>query len=191
MYNIVPPLLVLLGIIGLILLLNNKHQGPEEKIIRKKRLVSTKWQRIFNQQRAEAFKEKIVKFFEKLLIRLRIIILRIDQLLSRGLEKIRIQKQPLEKEKILPKIAKDSRLSALIDEKIPSNTLEDQEKELLITLLKEDFSSDSLINLARLYLFTQDFSSARWALLEAYRLDKDNKIIQDLLFELQEKETSA
>lgn len=195
MYNIVPPLLLLLGLFGLIILLHNKHQGAEEKVIKKssfnKVRNKSKWNKIFNKGKTDLFKEKIIRFFEKLLVRLRIIILRIDQLLARALEKIRIQKQPIEDKKILPKITKISKLSVLIDEKLSSNTLEEQEKELLITLLKEDFSSDSLINLARLYLFTQDFSSARWALLEAYHLDKDNPIIQDLLFELKEKETPS
>jgi len=189
MYNIVPPLLVIFGIVGLIFLLRNKYLIPEEEINQKHSILVTKWRKIWNRQRIAAVNEKIVKFFEKLLIRLRIIILRVDRLLSRGLERIRGQKEPINIRLKLSKVAKTSKLSPLIDKKISINTLEEQEKTLLITLLKEDFNLDSLINLARLYLYMQDFSSARWALIEAYRLDKGNKIIQDLLFELEEKES--
>jgi len=191
MYNIVPPLLVIFGIVGLIFLLRNKYLIPEEEINQKHSILVTKWRKIWNRQRIAAVNEKIVKFFEKLLIRLRIIILRVDRLLSRGLERIRGQKEPINIRLKLSKVAKTSKLSPLIDKKISINTLEEQEKTLLITLLKEDFNLDSLINLARLYLYMQDFSSARWALIEAYRLDKGNKIIQDLLFELEEKESPS
>jgi len=189
MYNIVPPLLVIFGIVGLIFLLRNKYLIPEEKISQRHSILTTKWCKIWNRQRVAAVNEKIVKFFEKLLIRLRIIILRVDRLLSRGLERIRGQKEPISTKLKFSKVAKTSKLSPLIDKKISINTLEEQEKTLLITLLKEDFNLDSLINLARLYLYMQDFSSARWALIEAYRLDNENKIIQDLLFELEEKES--
>jgi len=189
MYNIVPPLLVIFGIVGLIFLLRNKYLIPEEEINQRHSILMTKWCKIWNRQRIAAVNEKIVKFFEKLLIRLRIIILRVDRLLSRGLERIRGQKEPISTKLKFSKVAKTSKLSPLIDKKISINTLEEQEKTLLITLLKEDFNLDSLINLARLYLYMQDFSSARWALIEAYRLDNENKIIQDLLFELEEKES--
>jgi len=62
-----------------------------------------------------------------------------------------------------------------------------EEKNLLKKLKAHPDDLAVLKNLARIYLWRKDFSSARWALLQAFRLDKKDSVIQDLLLELYEK----
>jgi len=205
MYNIVSPLLIILGIVGLIFLLNNKSFKEKEEEIRERLKKDTqprhsflfaKWRQIFNKENIDSLNYRFSNFFEKLLIRFRIIILRIDQLLLKELEKLKGKKEtakeiqnfdlltenefPLKTEEL--NLPAQAGLSSIID-------LEKEEKKLLVTFLKNPQEESYLINLARLYLFKKDFSSARWALLEAHRLNKEDKVIKDLLSELQEKET--
>ncbi len=209
MYNIVPPLLIVLGIVGLIFLLNNKNFKEKEQEIRERLKKDThqrhfflfvKWRQIFNKENIDLLNYRFSNFFEKLLIRFRIIILRIDYLLLKGLERLKgkkemakkIQNGSEEKEKFSDFLTenkfslkiKESNLSLIIN-------LEEEEKKFLTDFLKNPQEESSLINLARLYLFKKDFSSARWALLEAHRLNKKYNVIKDLLSELQEKEAPA
>jgi len=199
MYNIVPPLLIILGIVGLIFLLNNKKFKEREQEIRERLKKDTqprhfflfvKWRQIFNKENIDLLNGRFSNFFEKLLIRFRIIILRIDQFLLKQLEKLKGKKEIAKKVQNFDLLTADKfslkteelNLSSIID-------LEKEEKKLLVAFLKNPQEESSLINLARLYLFKKDFSSARWALLEAHRLNKEDKVIKDLLSELQEKET--
>lgn len=207
MYNIIPPLLIVLGIVGLIFLLNNKKFEEKKQEIRERLekdvhqrhfFLFVKWRQIFNKENIDLLNGRLANFFTKLLIRFRIIILRIDQFLLKELERLKgrkemakeIQNGSGEKEKFSDFLTKNgfflktekSNLSSVVD-------LEKEEKKFLINFLKDPQEESSLINLARLYLFKKDFSSARWALLEAHRLKKEDKVIKDLLSELQEKET--
>lgn len=209
MYNIVPPLLIVLGIVGLIFLLSNKEFKEKEQEIREKLKKDThqrhfflfiKWRQIFNKKNIDLLNCRLSNFFEKLLIRFRIIILRIDHLFLKELERIKKRKEITkevqngsgEKENFSyfltengPSLkTEESNLSSIVD-------LEEEEKKFLTNFLKNPQEESSLINLARLYLFKKDFSSARWALLEAHRLKKEDNIIKDLLSELQEKEMPA
>lgn len=209
MYNIIPPLLIVLGIVGLIFLLNNKKFKEKEQEIRERLKKDThqrhfflflKWRRIFNKENTDLLNCRFSNFFEKLLIRFRIIILRIDQLLLKGLERLKgkkemakeIQNGSGEKENFSNLLTENEfslkteklNLSSVVD-------LEEEEKKFLTDFLKNPQEESSLINLARLYLFKKDFSSARWALLEAHRLNKEDKVIKDLLSEVQEKEAPA
>jgi cell fate (sporulation/competence/biofilm development) regulator YlbF (YheA/YmcA/DUF963 family) len=226
MYNIVPPLLIVLGIVGLIFLLSNKEFKEKEQEIREKLKKDThqrhfflfiKWRQIFNKKNIDLLNCRLSNFFEKLLIRFRIIILRIDHLFLKELERLK-KKKEMAKEIQNKSEAKEnffdfarsekkgsgakrtgsyfltengsslkteeSNLSSIVD-------LEEEEKKFLTNFLKNPQEESSLINLARLYLFKKDFSSARWALLEAHRLKKEDNIIKDLLSELQEKEMPA
>ena len=209
MYNIVPSLLIVLGIVGLIFLLNNKNFKEREQGIRERLEKDThqrhiflfiKWRRIFNKENIDLLNCRFSNFFAKLLIRFRIIILRIDQLLLKELERLKGKKEMakgiqdgsgeknnfsdfLTKKGFSPK-TKKSNLSPVVD-------LEGEEKIFLTNFLKNPQEESSLINLARLYLFKRDFSSARWALIEAHRLNSEDKIIKNLLLELQEKEAPA
>lgn len=209
MYNIVPPLLIILGIVGLIFLLNNQKFKEKEQEIRERFKKDThqrpfflfaKWRQIFNKKNIDLLNYRFSNFFEKLLIRFRIIILRIDHLFLKELERLKrkkemakeIQNGSEKKESFSDFLTEngfslkteESNLSSIID-------LEEEEKKFLTNFLKNPQEESSLINLARLYLFKKDFSSARWALLEAYRLNKEDSIIKDLLSELQEKEVPA
>jgi len=209
MYNIIPPLLIVLGIVGLIFLLNNKKFKEKEQEIRERLKKDThqrhfflfiRWRRIFNKENTDLLNCRFSNFFEKLLIRFRIIILRIDQLLLKGLERLKgkkemakeIQNGSGEKENFSDLLTENEfslkteklNLSSVVD-------LEEEEKKFLTDFLKNSQEESSLINLARLYLFKKDFSSARWALLEAHRLNKEDKVIKDLLSEVQEKEAPA
>jgi len=209
MYNIIPPLLIVLGIVGLIFLLNNKKFKEKEQEIRERLKKDThqrhfflfiRWHRIFNKENTDLLNCRFSNFFEKLLIRFRIIILRIDQLLLKGLERLKgkkemakeIQNGSGEKENFSDLLTENEfslkteklNLSSVVD-------LEEEEKKFLTDFLKNPQEESSLINLARLYLFKKDFSSARWALLEAHRLNKEDKVIKDLLSEVQEKEAPA
>ncbi len=209
MYNIVPPLLIVLGIVGLIFLLSNKKFKEKEQEIREKLKKDThqrpfflfvKWRQIFSKKNIDLLNCRSSNFFEKLLIRFRIIILRIDHLFLKELERLKrkkeiakeVQDESGEKENFsdlltengLSLKTEESSLSSIVD-------LEEKEKIFLTDFLKNCQEGSSLINLARLYLFKKDFSSARWALLEAYRLNEEDNIIKDLLLELQEKEMPA
>jgi len=201
MYNIVPPLLIVLGIVGLIFLLNNKNFKEKEQEIRERLKKDThqrhfflfvKWRQIFNKENIDLLNCRFSNFFEKLLIRFRIIILRIDHILLKGLERLKgkkemakeIQNFDLLTENEFSLKTEESNSSSIID-------LEEGEKKFLTDFLKNPQEESSLINLARLYLFKKDFSSARWALLEAHRLNKEDNVIKDLLSELQEKEAPA
>jgi len=220
MYNIVPPLLIVLGIVGLIFLLSNKEFKEREQEIREKLKKDThqrhfflfiKWRQIFNKKNIDLLNCRLSNFFEKLLIRFRIIILRIDHLFLKELERLKKKKEMakeiqngtgakrsffdfehsekkgnpyfLTENGFSPK-TEESNLSSVVD-------LEKEEKKFLTDFLKNPQEESPLINLARLYLFKKDFSSARWALLEAHRLKKKDNIIKDLLLELQEKEMPA
>jgi len=62
--------------------------------------------------------------------------------------------------------------------------IKQEEKKLLKELENNPKDIATLKNLARIYLWQEDFSSARWVLLEAYRLDKDDNVVHGLLIEL-------
>jgi hypothetical protein len=220
MYNIVPPLLIILGIVGLIFLLNNKKFKEKEQEIRERLKKDThqrhfflfvKWHQIFNKENINLLNGRFLNFFSKLLIRFRIIILRIDHLFLKELERLKrkkemakgIQNESEEKRSFFdfersekkgnPYFLTENGFS-LKNEKSnlsPIVDLEEEEKKFLTDFFKNSQEESSLINLARLYLFKKDFSSARWALLEAHRLNKEDSVIKDLLSELQEKEAPA
>ena len=102
MYNIIPPLLIVLGIVGLIFLLNNKKFKEKKQEIREKLekdaqqrhfFLFVKWRQIFNKENINLLNGRLANFFEKLLIRFRIIILRIDHLLLKELERLKGKKE--------------------------------------------------------------------------------------------------
>jgi len=205
MYNIVPPLLIILGIAGLILLFNKKslkenkivdQSNFEPEMIKRYSFLLKKWHQLFNKQNFDLVKIKLSNFFEKVLIRLRIIILKLDHFLFRQLEKRKETENNVKD--ALDQSKGNSNLSVLTNasheeldnlSSLSPLDLEKEEKKLLKSFFKQSQEESSLVNLARLYLYRKDFSSARWALLEAHRLNSENKVIKDLLLELQEKET--
>ena len=192
MFNILPPLLIILGITGLIFIFKNQKGEKGEKNIQEREIINEKekflgrFRRIFNKDNYQKVCNKLTLLVEKFLIRSRIIILRIDRAIFKNLSRIRKRKNIsikdeengiikfFNKEKL---IEDDAGFSDILD-------IKQEEKKLLKEF--EDNPEDIAVlkNLARIYLWQEDFSSARWVLLQAYRLDKNDNVVQGLLIEL-------
>jgi len=212
MHNIIPLLLVILGLIGLIILFSRQKSekemlgvGEMEKdVFTRKELKKIKtfklffqiWEKvflkIFNKENARLIGKGFLNFLEKFLIRLRIVILRIEQSLSKSLAAVKdrkIKKAEDEKSSFDYSVLKEETEEKNIE--FPDNSFIDSPEEEL-RLLKEYLKKNSdlvlLKNLARWYLWKENFSFARWILIEAYHLDADDKIVQALLVELKENE---
>ncbi|MDD3491536.1 MAG: hypothetical protein PHG13_01005 [Candidatus Pacebacteria bacterium] len=198
MFNIIPSLLIILGIAGLVYIFQyrqNKEsiiKGEEElaKIKKEKKKLLEKLQTKLSYKKVGS---GIYSLTEKVLVRSRIIVLRIDKTISANLTKIRIRrKTPNFKgsEDIIKSFAEKTSLenNAEIDTKLDSLQ---EEKKLLKKISKSPENLAAFKNLARIYLWREDFSSARWALLQAYHLNKEDNVVQDLLIELYEKRGGA
>ena len=197
MFNILPPLLIILGITGLIFIFKNQkgEKGEkiteEEEVINEKEKFLGKFRRIFNKGNYQKACNQSILFVEKFLIRSRIIILRIDRTIFKNLASIRKRKNGKtedEENKIIKSFNKeklvedDTDFSHILD-------IKQEEKKLLKEIENDSGDIVALKNLARIYLWQEDFSSARWVLLEAYRLDKEDNVIQGLFIELYGKKS--
>ncbi|MDD5760693.1 MAG: hypothetical protein PHF45_01415 [Candidatus Pacebacteria bacterium] len=199
MFNIIPPLLIILGIAGLIYIFQYRQKkkepiatedlGIKKNIEGKTKGVVEKFYAIFNKQNYQKINEGVFSFTEKALVRSRIIILRIDRTIFKNLTKIRVKKNASE----FNGKNQNSIISAFSEEKFLQNNTKttdyalnsvQEEKRLLKKIKSNPEDLESFKNLARIYLWRKDFPSARWALLEAYRLDKGDNVVQDLLVEL-------
>lgn len=196
MFNLIPPLLLLIGLAGLILLLHHQEniissEEEPESFTTKEKQGKKRW--FLNSLQLKNIKAKIKHFFEKVLIRLRIIVLRTDRILLHSLETLRgkNQSEEQEKRKVFFRKNKINFKHSVLDSQLEKMDLKEEEKKLLAKILHNESDLDDLVNLARLYLFEKDFSSARWALIQAYRLEDENKIIEGLFLELEEKNSSA
>jgi len=192
--DIIAPLCIILGLFGLILILVGAKESEEAIAIYEKKWQDLKRRReVFQKKFFKELGEKGYKFFlsssEKTLVRLRIIILRLDRSLFNNLSylrKIKLQQQG-NKNKIFE--ADSSKENPLIEGSRDftfSQNLVLEEKKLLRKLPKKE--KDVFQNLARLYLFEEDYHSARWIILEAYRNFPEDKIIRSFLVEIFEKE---
>ena len=197
MFDILPPLLILLGITGLIFIFKNQKGEKGKKITEEKVVINEKekflgkFHRIFNKENYQKACNQLTLFVEKFLIRSRIIILRIDRTIFKNLANIRERKNNKtedEENKIIKSFNKeklvedDADFSHILD-------IKQEEKKLLKELENDSEDIIALKNLARIYLWQEDFSSARWVLLEAYRLDKEDNVIQGLFIELYGKKS--
>lgn len=192
MFNILPPLLIILGITGLIFIFNNQKEEKdgeireEKEVINEKEKFLGKFRGIFNKENYQKTGNKLTLFVEKSLIRSRIIILRIDRTIFKNLTSIRKRKNGNTEDKE-NEIIKSFNEGKLIEDDIDFShilDIKEEEKKLLKGLENNSKNIAILKNLARIYLWQEDSSSARWVLLEAYRLDKDDNIVQGLLIEL-------
>ena len=199
MFNILPPLLIILGIVGLIFIFKRQKGGEDgkiieelekEEIIKGKEGLLERFHRVFNKENYQKACNQFFLFIEKSLVRSRIIILRIDRIIFKNLLSIRKRKdddavkngengiiESFDKGKL---DQGDINVSHVLDTK-------DEEKKLLKKLGKNPDDIATFKNLARIYLWQEDFSSARWTLLCAFRLDKEDNVVQGLLVELYEK----
>jgi len=192
MFNILPPLLIILGITGLIFIFKNQKKEKDGKIIEEKEAINEKekflgkFRRIFNKENYQEACNQSTLFVEKFLIRSRIIILRIDRTIFKNLASIRKRKNDNTEDEENG-IIKSFNEEKLIEDDINFSHILDikqEEKKLLKELENNPKDIATLKNLARIYLWQEDFSSARWVLLEAYRLDKDDNVVHGLLIEL-------
>ena len=197
MFNILPPLLIILGITGLIFIFKNQKEEKdgelteEKKAINEKEKFLEKFSRIFNKENYQKACNQSTLFMEKFLIRSRIIILRIDRTIFKNLASIRKRKNDNTEDKE-NEIVKSFNEGKLIEDDIDFSHILDvkeEEKKLLKELENDPKDIATFKNLARIYLWQEDSSSARWVLLEAYRLDKDDNVIQGLLIELYGKKS--
>lgn len=197
MFNIIPPLCIILGLAGLIYIFQYrqdkdntiKEEKEFEKIKEKKKKLTESLSKIFNKENYHKIGNAIYSFIEKVLVRSRIIILRIDRAIFANLTKIRVKKNipELEDDKnIISSFSKETFLKIDLEDENKLNSSEEEKKLLKkVSLNPEDLASFK--NLARIYLWRQDFVSACWALIQAYRLDKTDNVIQDLMIEIYEK----
>jgi len=192
MFNILPPLLIILGITGLIFIFKNQKEEKNEEITEEKEAINEKgkflgkFRRIFNKENYQKACNKLTLFVEKFLIRSRIIILRIDRTIFKNLASIRKRKNDNTEDEENG-IIKSFNEGKLIEDDIDFShilDIKEEEKKLLKGLENNSKDIAILKNLARIYLWQEDSSSARWVLLEAYRLDKDDNVIHGLLIEL-------
>ncbi len=207
MFNILPPLLIILGIVGLIFIFKGQ-KGEKEKepsaastsaeaSVDKKAMegkgkdrFSEKFHRIFNKENYQKAGNQFFLFIEKSLIRSRIIILRVDRIIFKNLSSIRKRKDNDDAKNGENGIIKSFDKAKLAEDNTDTSHIlnrEDEEKKLLKKLRNNPDDIATLKNLARIYLWQEDFSSARWVLLQAYRIDKEDNVIQGLLIELYEK----
>lgn len=207
MYNLFPGIFIFLALGGIIILLKRKKLMREEDdllISQELKLVSSWWCQFKNWFKKTLNKEKQRQallfgfhFVVKTLTRLRIIILRIDKLISDSLkkttERIYFLRKPEKPASVdLKKVFVGlNEFKEIIPEKevIPEVDLLAEEKNLLKIITKNPEDIESLKNLARLYLWEKDLSSARWALLACYYLKQDDRVVKDLFIEIKEKET--
>jgi hypothetical protein len=196
MFNVLPPLLIVLGIVGLIFVFKSQkdekiiQEIEEGEIINKKEGFLEKFHRVFNKENYQKACNQFFLFIEKSLVRSRIIILRIDRTIFKNLANIRKRKNNddlKDGENGIVKFFNEGKLDQ--DDIDTSHILDtkDEEKKLLKKLEKNPDDIATLKNLARIYLWQEDFSSARWILLQAYRIDKEDNVVQGLLIELYEK----
>ena len=192
MFNILPPLLIILGITGLIFIFKNQKMEKdgeireEKEVINEKEKFLGKFRRIFNKENYQKACNQLTLFVEKFLIRSRIIILRIDRTIFKNLASIRKRKNDNTEDKENG-IIKSFNEGKLIEDDIDFShilDIKEEEKKLLKGLENNSKDIAILKNLARIYLWQEDSSSARWVLLEAYRLDKNDNVVQGLLIEL-------
>jgi len=199
MFNVLPPLLIILGIVGLIFVFKGQKGEESEKIIQEieereitngKERFLERFRRIFNRENYQKASNQFFLFIEKSLVRSRIIILRIDSTIFKNLANIRKRKNGDDLKDGENGIVKSFNEGRIDQDDIDTSHIlntKDEEKKLLKKLGKNPDDIATLKNLARIYLWQKDFSSARWTLLQAYRIDKEDNVVQGLLIELYEK----
>lgn len=199
---LLPTLIVFFSLLGLIFIVFLKpEKGSSSEESQEKNFKKRKQQKIlayFKKIQNIPIKELILNFWEKVLRRLRVVILRIDKSLSDKLKQLKSRNFVKEEEKkrifkpIFSKKTREPKIHKKILEEISNISFDNLDlKEEELRLLKEinnDLKKlDLLKNLARLYLWEKDYHSACWALLQVYYLNDKDKIVYDLLLEIKEK----
>lgn len=170
-----------LGVVGLFLVVGKKIQSNENMYSNSK-VFDIKIKKV----RLEEIEKKAVLVLERILKRLRILVLRIDNNLSIFLKKLRSQKN---EDKIFS-------VSKLTSYEIISDSNKETTKILEINYLesiKSNPNIDSFLKLAELYMNCKDFNSCHALLYRAWELDKSNDKLLRLVKDLKdlEKEKSV
>ncbi len=166
-----------LGIIGLFVIVNkNIHKGKDTEETETKNSIL----RIKNVN-VEEIEKKFVLALEKALKRLRVLVLRTDNGLSKFLKKIRSQKN----EKDIFSFSK------LTSYEVVSDSDRETTRILEINYLesvKSNPNIDNYLKLAELYMNCKDFNSCHALLYKAWELDKSNDRLLKMLKDLRDIE---
>jgi len=191
-----PTLIVFLSLVGLFLIFLGKSKEKEEKIKEGKEGKGINILNWFKKFQRIPLRDIFLNFWEKFLRRIRIIVLRIDRIVSEKLKQVSKGKFLKEKEKkdlkpISQSETEKDYLETQTFEELNNISFKDLDlKEEEIKLLKEINKNlenfETLKNLARLYLWEKDYHSASWALLQVYYKKADDRVIYDLFFEIKE-----
>ena len=191
-----PTLIVFLSLVGLFLIFLGKSKEKEEKIKEGKERKGINILNWFKKFQRIPLRDIFLNFWEKFLRRIRIIVLRIDRIVSEKLKQVSKGKFLKEKEKkdlkpISQSETEKDYLETQTFEELNNISFKDLDlKEEEIKLLKEINKNlenfETLKNLARLYLWEKDYHSASWALLQVYYKKADDRVIYDLFFEIKE-----
>ncbi|MCX6736887.1 MAG: hypothetical protein NTW73_02290 [Candidatus Parcubacteria bacterium] len=200
MFNILPVILIFLALAGLIVIFVRKNKiVGSEKILQEDIQKSGSRNKYFEKTTIVLSSSgKVISYFlisvtEKSVHRLKIISLRLDNFFSRMLHSIRKQKGMSEISG-MPGTNKPDLISAmgrLATDKEDQSDLDkrwvDDIKKYQQILKKNNQDLSAIKNLSRIYLIQNDFSSARMTLIEGYRLDQKDEVINSLLIEIWER----
>lgn len=178
MFNYWFLLTLTLGVFGLFWMVNKKIKSNEiENFTDDSKLFDFKIKKI----QLEEVEKKVVLALEKILKRLRILVLRTDNSLSQYLKKLKSQKND---EKIFS-VSKLTSYEAISDsERETTRILEINYLESV----KSNPNIDSFLKLAELYMNCRDFNSCRALLYKAWEVDNKNEKLYRLLKDLRNME---
>ena len=172
-------LALIIGTIGLFTIINKKIKSKEIDLSKTEdNLFNIKIKKV----KLEEIENKTLKFLEKMLQRFRVVILRIDNSLSKSLKNLKAQKND---EKIFS-------VSKLTSYEI--RTDKDATKVLEINYLESVKSNpdiESCLKLAELYMDCRDFNSCHALLYKAWLQDNRNEKLLKLLRDLKDLKTKV
>lgn len=167
-----------LGVIGIFWLVNKKIQSNN---VENNDVDSNEHRINIKKFDLENVEKRIVLSLEKILKRLRILVLRTDNNLSQFLKKLKSQKND-------DKIFSVSKLTSC-------ETITEADRETTRVLeinylesAKDNPNIDNFLKLAELYLNYHDFNSCRALLFKTWEIDNKNERLFKILKELREKE---
>lgn len=167
-----------LGVIGIFWLVNKKIQSSN---VDHTNVASSEQRASVKKFDLENIEKKIVLSLEKVLKRLRILVLRTDKNLSQFLKKLKSQKND-------DKIFSVSKLTSY-------ETITEADRETTRVLevnylesAKDNPNVDNFLKLAELYLNYCDFNSCRALLFKTWEIDNKNERLFKILKDLREKE---
>ncbi len=178
MFNYWFLLALIIGVIGLFTIVNKKIKSKEIDLSKDDNVFNFKIKKI----RLEEIENKTLRFLEKMLQRLRVVILRIDNSLSKSLKNLKAQKND---EKIFS-------VSKLTSYEIKTD--KDATRVLEINYLESVKSNpdiESCLKLAELYMDCRDFNSCHALLYKAWTQDNSNEKLLKLLRDLKELKTKV